>query len=152
MTPRIVVRPMRLEDIPQVVAIDRVSFSTPWPANAYQFEITHRDTSHLAVLEWVAGNEGPRTGIRKFMQRILGDSSTGPVIGYGGCESNRSAQALYRKYEFKVAGRRKRYYRDNGEDALLMEARPLDASYLQRLNHRLALLAQRIQFEDRFTE
>ena len=33
---------------------------------------------------------------------------------------NVRAQALYRKLGFDVTGRRKRYYRDNGEDALLM--------------------------------
>jgi ribosomal-protein-alanine N-acetyltransferase len=33
--------------------------------------------------------------------------------------SNEAAQALYRKYDFEVVGRRPRYYRD-GEDALLM--------------------------------
>ena len=36
--------------------------------------------------------------------------------------TNAAAQALYRKYEFEQTGRRKRYYRDNGEDALLMTA------------------------------
>jgi ribosomal-protein-alanine N-acetyltransferase len=34
--------------------------------------------------------------------------------------SNVRAQALYRKLGFEVAGRRKGYYRDNGEDALLL--------------------------------
>jgi [ribosomal protein S18]-alanine N-acetyltransferase len=33
---------------------------------------------------------------------------------------NRPALSLYRKYQFEVVGRRPRYYRDTGEDALLM--------------------------------
>ena len=33
---------------------------------------------------------------------------------------NVRAQALYRKLGFEVTGRRKRYYQDNGEDALLL--------------------------------
>lgn len=37
-------------------------------------------------------------------------------------EGNLIAQNLYRKYNFDVVGRRKRYYRDNHEDALLMTA------------------------------
>lgn len=41
--------------------------------------------------------------------------------------SNETAQALYRKYEYEVVGRRRRYYRDNNEDAYLMEARPLNS-------------------------
>ena len=36
--------------------------------------------------------------------------------------TNEQAQNLYRKYAFEIVGRRRRYYRDNGEDALLMTA------------------------------
>ncbi len=36
---------------------------------------------------------------------------------------NGVAQNLYRKYGFEEVGRRKHYYRDNGEDALLMTVR-----------------------------
>ena len=39
--------------------------------------------------------------------------------------SNIIAQNLYRKFGFEVVGRRKNYYRNNGEDALLMTAKPL---------------------------
>ena len=34
--------------------------------------------------------------------------------------SNQAAISLYEKFGFKVAGRRKRYYQDNGEDALIL--------------------------------
>ena len=40
--------------------------------------------------------------------------------------SNEVAQNLYRKYQFRDEGRRRRYYSDNGEDALIMVAGPLD--------------------------
>jgi ribosomal-protein-alanine N-acetyltransferase len=66
-------------------------------------------------------------------------------------ESNLTAQALYEKYEYKVVGRRKGYYRDNSEDALLMEVRPLDAAYQQRLSQRVERLKQRVQYVDQFT-
>ena len=36
--------------------------------------------------------------------------------------TNAAAQNLYGHYAFEVVGRRKHYYRDNGEDALLMTA------------------------------
>ncbi|MCC7361475.1 MAG: ribosomal protein S18-alanine N-acetyltransferase [Anaerolineales bacterium] len=36
--------------------------------------------------------------------------------------TNERAQNLYAKYAFEVVGKRRRYYRDNGEDALLMTA------------------------------
>ena len=35
-------------------------------------------------------------------------------------ENNYSAQALYHKYRFEIVGRRRGYYRDTGEDAILM--------------------------------
>ncbi len=42
-------------------------------------------------------------------------------------KSNLAAQALYRQFGFDKVGRRKRYYRDTGEDALLMTLPVLDA-------------------------
>ena len=41
--------------------------------------------------------------------------------------SNRGAQELYRRYGFSSVGARKGYYQDNGEDALVMWARDIDA-------------------------
>lgn len=196
MMPSVVLRPMTLDDIDHVVAIDRESFTTPWSANAYRFEVTNRDTSHLVVVE--LNNNASARGLRRTWWPFGRSGPPGEVIGYGGCwlisgeahistiavhpdhrrqglgelllasmlkrtirlggeysvlevrESNEAAQALYRKYEYAVIGRRKRYYRDDGEDALLMEARPLDNAYSQRVERRLAALAGRIQFEDRF--
>ncbi len=41
--------------------------------------------------------------------------------------TNTAAQALYRAYGFRLAALRRGYYRDNGEDALVMEWRPMAA-------------------------
>jgi ribosomal-protein-alanine N-acetyltransferase len=65
--------------------------------------------------------------------------------------SNQTAQALYKKYEYKVVGRRTAYYRDNSEDALLMEVRPLDTAYQQRLAQRVDALQERLSYTDHFT-
>jgi ribosomal-protein-alanine N-acetyltransferase len=46
--------------------------------------------------------------------------------------SNVAAQALYSQFGFTVAGRRRAYYHDNNEDALLMTALDLDPSRLAR--------------------
>ena len=199
MTPSVIVRPMRLTDIEQVVAIDRVSFSTPWSPNAYRFELTNRDTSHLVVLELAARPHTVTGRWRRLLRPLIRRMPAAQVIGYGGCwliageahistiavrpdyrgqglgelllasmlkraiqlhaeysvlevrESNVTAQALYRKYEYRVVGRRRHYYRDDGEDALLMELRPLDAAYAGRLQARWDALAQRVQFDDQFT-
>jgi ribosomal-protein-alanine N-acetyltransferase len=47
--------------------------------------------------------------------------------------SNETAQALYRKYGMAVMGKRKRYYSDNGEDALIMSTPTLTSAEYQRL-------------------
>jgi ribosomal-protein-alanine N-acetyltransferase len=65
--------------------------------------------------------------------------------------SNFTARRLYEKYEYETIGRRKGYYRDNGEDALLMEVRPMDTAYQKRLVARLATLNERVAFSDQFT-
>lgn len=65
--------------------------------------------------------------------------------------SNLSAQQLYRKYEYEVVGRRRGYYRDDGEDALLMEVRPLDEGYRERLCDRMRRLRQHVAFADEFS-
>ncbi len=67
-------------------------------------------------------------------------------------ESNRAAQVLYEKYEYTVVGRRKGYYHDNGEDALLMEVRPLDQAYYQRFTTRVKMLQARVTYIDRFSQ
>jgi ribosomal-protein-alanine N-acetyltransferase len=49
-------------------------------------------------------------------------------------ESNMTAQTLYEKYGFTKAGIRRKYYSDNGEDALIMTTCELDSpSYVERL-------------------
>jgi ribosomal-protein-alanine N-acetyltransferase len=47
--------------------------------------------------------------------------------------SNLVAQNLYRKYAFQVEGRRRRYYSDNGEDALIMTTPPMYEEAFQQL-------------------
>jgi ribosomal-protein-alanine N-acetyltransferase len=55
---------------------------------------------------------------------------------------NLAAQALYRGFGFEVAGRRPRYYTDDGEDALVMTTPPLDTgpmrAAIERERERLA--------------
>jgi len=46
--------------------------------------------------------------------------------------SNLAAQTLYRKYGFEVTGRRKNYYSDNGEDALIMSTPTITTAGFQR--------------------
>lgn len=197
MTQPYIMRHMRLEDIPQVVQVDELSFPTPWSARTYQFEITNRETSHLIVLEATGGSSGQQGGLRTLFQRLRAPK-TSTIVGYGGCwliageahistiavhpayrgrnlgelllagmlsravrldaeysvlevrVSNSPAQALYRKYEYEVTGVRRGYYRDNGEDAYLMEVRPLDEAYRARLQERVTAIRQQVSFIDQF--
>jgi [ribosomal protein S18]-alanine N-acetyltransferase len=45
--------------------------------------------------------------------------------------SNVPAQGLYAKYGFVVAGKRSRYYTDNGEDALIMTTESIRSAFYQ---------------------
>jgi [ribosomal protein S18]-alanine N-acetyltransferase len=47
--------------------------------------------------------------------------------------SNTVAQNLYRKYGFEIMGRRKGYYRDDGEDAYMMGVTVIDNTYRDQL-------------------
>ncbi len=47
--------------------------------------------------------------------------------------SNAIAQNLYHKYGFQVAGVRKGYYHDNGEDAYMMAVSPVGEEYRARM-------------------
>jgi ribosomal-protein-alanine N-acetyltransferase len=45
-------------------------------------------------------------------------------------ESNLAAQEMYRKFGYEETGRRRRYYKDNDEDAILMNLGSLDVERL----------------------
>ena len=61
--------------------------------------------------------------------------------------SNDAAQALYDKYGFEQVGRRKAYYNDNQEDALILTTPKFSAPAYQNLvnTHRRALLGRLAQ-------
>ena len=59
--------------------------------------------------------------------------------------SNVAAQTLYRKYGFEIAGRRKGYYSDNGEDALIMSTPSIGtAQFARHLQELKAALFRRL--------
>lgn len=60
--------------------------------------------------------------------------------------SNTGAQALYRKYGLEVAGLRRRYYSDNGEDAYIMWSEPIAApAFKERVIRLRSSLAERMR-------
>lgn len=50
------VEPMRVEQIPAVAAIERQSFSQPWPQSAYRREILENATAHYIVARHLEGH------------------------------------------------------------------------------------------------
>ena len=149
------IRKMTLDDIPAVVELDQRSFSLPWPERSFRFEITENPASHC----WVAEAEGKVVGMivvwlivdeahvatiathPDFRRQGIGKNLLGyalrDLIGKGARssflevrESNVAAQDMYRKFGYKESGRRRRYYKDNDEDAILMNLDSLNAEQL----------------------
>jgi ribosomal-protein-alanine N-acetyltransferase len=141
---------MRLDDIDQVILIDRLSFSLPWPASAFRYELVNNPSSLLwvaevdlgdatasvvgAVVVWMVLDEAHiatlavhpdyrRRGIsRQLLVTVLSQAiERGAALATLEVRANNlAAQALYKQFKFDIVGRRPRYYQDNFEDALIM--------------------------------
>lgn len=139
------IRLMTLDDIDQVVAIDQASFSLPWPERSFRFEVTDNPASRAWVAEadgkiigmivaWLFVDEAHiatiatrpdfrRQGIATrllihTLQYVLSEGAKSSFLEVRA--GNIAAQEMYRKLGFEESGRRPRYYKDNGEDAILM--------------------------------
>jgi ribosomal-protein-alanine N-acetyltransferase len=87
------------------------------------------DEAHISTIAVHPDWRGRRVGERLFVTMLEAALDLGAVTATLEVRvTNDRAQGLYRKYHFEVVGRRKHYYRDNGEDALLMTAE-LGAGY-----------------------
>lgn len=78
-----VLQPMRVQDIPEVLEIERVCFSMPWSAHAYRYEIEEN------TLSWyVVARPAPRPKESGIFGKILALRTAAqprsPIIGYGG--------------------------------------------------------------------
>jgi ribosomal-protein-alanine N-acetyltransferase len=132
-----------------VTEIDRLSFALPWPERSFRFELTGNDTARLLVAEMPAGGDTRVVGFLGYWLLVdemhistlavhpeMRGRGIGEWLLEAGLEqarsqgaemstlevrpSNKAAIALYRKYGFELVGRRRAYYQDNNEDALLM--------------------------------
>jgi ribosomal-protein-alanine N-acetyltransferase len=137
------IRPLGYSDLPQVVAIERRAFTSPWSLAMFVLELSKPSSICLAAVDAdrrlagylicarydtvfhlmnVAVDPARR---RRGMARAL----LREMIERAGAEeeytlevrvSNAGAIALYESFGFRSAGRRPHYYRDNDEDALIM--------------------------------
>jgi ribosomal-protein-alanine N-acetyltransferase len=80
------IRPMEPGDIPSVVAIDQLSFPTPWSASSYAYELKHRNVSLFYVLlrPDSDGDPPPERGWRRWLYSATGRRTQSRVIGYLG--------------------------------------------------------------------
>lgn len=154
-------RPMVLEDVPRVREIDVLSFSMPWSERSYRFELSENRHSSVWVAEtpqadgvkqvigmiviWVVLDEahvatiavhpdyrGLGIGRRLLAIGLLAAYERGARMAFLEVRrGNTVAQTLYEKFGFQVAGIRPRYYKDNNEDALLMNLNDLQPGVLR---------------------
>jgi ribosomal-protein-alanine N-acetyltransferase len=131
--------------------IERDSFPSSWSAAGYRHELTTNEQAHYVVLEVGKGAEKRTTIGYAGQWLVAGEAHVSTIavaprwrnLGLGALlltwiidhalahdafvvrlevrEQNERAQSLYRSYGFTVVGRRRGYYRDTGEDALLMD-------------------------------
>ncbi|HKY52993.1 MAG TPA: ribosomal protein S18-alanine N-acetyltransferase [Anaerolineales bacterium] len=151
-----IIRKMILDDMEQVIAIDRMSFSLPWPERSFRFELTDNPASRC----WVAEMDGKLVGMivawlivdevhvatiathpdfrRQGIAKRLLSHALRELRNEGAQSSflevrasNFAAQDMYRKFGYEQSGIRPRYYRDNDEDALLMTLESLNVERLE---------------------
>ena len=153
-----IIRKMTVEDIPAVVALDQLSFSLPWPERSFRFELTDNPASRCWVAEvderivgmivnWLLVDEVHvatiathpdyrRQGIaRKLLLHSLRYmSDEGAISSFLEVrESNMAAREMYLKFGFEETGRRKAYYKDNNEDAILMTLEKINVDRLMSM-------------------
>ena len=152
------IRPMQMDDLQQVLKIDQVSFSLPWPESAYRYELTENPTSRSwvaiydsadgeqvivgMIVVWLILDEAHiatlaihpdyrkrgigSTLLVEALQSVLLQGARSAFLEVRA--SNLAAQNLYQHFGFEIVNRRPRYYKDNLEDALLMNLENLSAA------------------------
>jgi ribosomal-protein-alanine N-acetyltransferase len=137
------IRRLTYADLPQVIAIERRAFPTPWSLAMFVLELSKPSGICLAALidgrlvgylvcsrydtVWHLMNVAVdtrlrRQGIASALLEHLFDVGDRPSEQYTleVRTSNDGAIRLYERFGFRAAGRRRAYYPDNREDALIM--------------------------------
>jgi [ribosomal protein S18]-alanine N-acetyltransferase len=152
----LLLRKMTVDDIPAVVDLDHKSFSLPWPERSFRFELTDNPAARCWVAEldgnvvamivvWLIVDEAHvatlathpeyrRQGIGRrllayALRQMMQDGARSSFLEVRA--SNLPAQEMYQKFGYEATGRRRHYYRDNDEDAILMSLSSLNADRLR---------------------
>jgi len=151
---KVATRKMEPADVSAVADLERSIFGDPWPEAAFIREIDEARTSWPRValdaetgdivaylVGWFIADEAhlanlavaPRSRRQGFAQQLVeelieeGRRRDSRFIVLEVRRSNRAAKAFYGKNGFYAVTVRPRYYRDNGEDAIVM-VKPLKES------------------------
>ena len=141
------IRRLTYADLPQIIAIERRAFPTPWSLAMFVLELSKpagvclaglRDGRMLSFLicsrydtVWHIMNiavdpdhrrEGIASAMLTELLRRIDDDDARFTLEVRA--SNTGAIALYERFGFRAAGRRRGYYQDNGEDAVIMWRTP----------------------------
>jgi ribosomal-protein-alanine N-acetyltransferase len=142
-TPDLEIRRLAYADLPQVIAIERRAFPTPWSLAMFVLELSKPSGICLAALledrivgylvcsrydtVWHLMNIAVdvrlrRQGLASAMLDRLFELADKPSAQYTleVRTSNDAAIRLYERFGFRASGRRRAYYHDNREDALIM--------------------------------
>jgi len=146
-TEQVTIRILGYVDLPQVIAIERRAFPTPWSLAMFVLELSKPSSICLAAVERGRTRTGKLVGylicsrysdVWHLMNVAVDPPQRRRGIGAALLEglleragekesytlevrpSNPTAIALYERFGFQAAGTRPRYYQDTGEDALIM--------------------------------
>jgi len=130
------------EDIPDIMAIERLSFASPWSESGFMNEIKKPYSISLVgvaekhvvgyIIAWYVTDEIHIANLAVhpeyrchgiagiLVNRVIGQCTRAVWIGLEVRRSNTAARALYGKLGFSEIGVRKGYYEAEGEDALIM--------------------------------
>jgi len=157
------IRRMESSDLPHVIELDQRSFSLPWPERSFRFELEINEVSRCWVAElllpdaapllvgmivvWLIEDEvhvatlavAPEYRRHKIAQRLLAHTLVDAYHSGGNCSflevrsGNLAAISMYLRFGYREVAIRRNYYKDNGEDALLMNLVPMDLDSLMSL-------------------
>jgi ribosomal-protein-alanine N-acetyltransferase len=138
----VTIRQLVYADLPAVLSIERRSFQTPWSLAMFVLELSKPSGICLAATSetglvgylicsryadvWHLMNvaispDRRREGIAtNLIESLFEQAGREARYTLEVRRSNGPAIAMYERFGFRPAGHRRRYYHDNGEDALIM--------------------------------